>query len=107
MINRNQGSGTRLLIDRVLGGTQPPGYAVQARNHNAVAAAILQGRADWGVAVESVARHEGLDFLPLADEHYDFVVPDDRLQRPAVQAFCKLLQTGAVRQRLAERGLRG
>ena len=56
MINRNQGSGTRLLIDRMLGGAQPPGYAVQARNHNAVVAAVRQGRADWGVAISAVAR---------------------------------------------------
>jgi putative molybdopterin biosynthesis protein len=106
MINRNQGSGTRILIDRALQGARPAGYAVQARNHNAVAAAVLQGRADWGVAIETVARHEGLGFLPLADEHYDFVVPADRQQRPAVQAFCALLANPAVRQQLAERGLR-
>ena len=40
MVNRNQGSGTRALIDRLLGGARPPGYAVQPRNHNAVAAAV-------------------------------------------------------------------
>ena len=49
MVNRNQGSGTRALIDRLLAGTRPAGYAVQPRNHNAVAAAVLQERADWGV----------------------------------------------------------
>lgn len=106
MINRNQGSGTRILIDRVLAGTQPAGYAVQARNHNAVAAAVLQGRADWGVAIETVSRHPELGFLPLADEHYDFVVPKGRRMRPAVQAFCALLEDPAVRRQLAEQGLR-
>lgn len=106
MINRNQGSGTRILIDRALSGTQPAGYAVQARNHNAVAAAVLQGRADWGVAIETVARHEGLGFLPLADEHYDFVVPQGRRTRPAVRAFCAQLEDASVRRQLADRGLR-
>jgi putative molybdopterin biosynthesis protein len=47
MVNRNQGSGTRVLIDRLLNGQKPAGYAVQPRNHNAVAAAVAQGRADW------------------------------------------------------------
>ena len=56
MVNRNQGSGTRILIDRLLAGARPRGYAVQASNHNAVAAAVAQGRADWGLAIESVAR---------------------------------------------------
>jgi putative molybdopterin biosynthesis protein len=40
MVNRNQGSGTRILIDRLLQGAQPIGYAVQPRSHNAVAAAV-------------------------------------------------------------------
>jgi len=106
MINRNQGSGTRLLIDRMLGGAQPPGYAVQARNHNAVVAAVRQGRADWGVAISAVASHPDLAFLPLADEHYDFVVPAARLARPAVQAFLKLLGDSEVRAELERRDLR-
>jgi putative molybdopterin biosynthesis protein len=105
MVNRNQGSGTRILIDRLLEGTEPSGYAVQARNHNAVAAAVLQGRADWGVAIESVARQPGLGFLPIGDEHYDFIVPQARLHRPAVQAFRELLGDPQVRAQLADLGL--
>jgi putative molybdopterin biosynthesis protein len=106
MINRNQGSGTRILIDRLLSGKQPSGYAVQARNHNAVAAAVLQGRADWGVAIESVSRHERLGFLPIGDEHYDFMVPQSRLERPAVQAFRALLADPQARAHLESLGLR-
>ena len=78
LVNRNQGSGTRILIDELLGGTQPPGYAFQPRSHNAVAAAVAQGRADWGLAIRSVAEQAGLGFLPLTEEHYDFVVPQAR-----------------------------
>src|SRR5262249_28434452 len=48
MVNRNRGSGTRVLIDRLLGGARPPGYWAEARSHNAVVAAVAQGRADWG-----------------------------------------------------------
>ena len=104
LVNRNQGSGTRILIDRLLEGSQPPGYAVQARNHNAVAAAVLQGRADWGVAIETVARQGGLGFLPIGDEHYDFIVPKARINRPAVRAFEELLGDAGVREQLASLG---
>lgn len=105
MVNRNPGSGTRILIDRLLGGARPTGYAVQPRSHNAVAAAVAQGRADWGVAIRRVADQAGLGFLPLAQEQYDFVVPASRAQRPAVAAFRRLLADVRVQQRLAELGL--
>src|SRR5205823_556347 len=55
LVNRNRGSGTRVLIDQLLGAARPPGYAIEARSHNAVAAAVQQGRADWGVAIQTVA----------------------------------------------------
>lgn len=106
MVNRNRGSGTRILIDRLLAGTQPPGYAVQSRSHNAVAAAVAQGRADWGIAIEWVARHAGLAFLPLEEEHYDFVVPKTRLERPAVVALRRLLSDTDVRCELERMGFK-
>jgi putative molybdopterin biosynthesis protein len=105
MVNRNQGSGTRILIDRLLAGARPSGYAIQPRSHNAVAAAVAQGRADWGVAIRRVADQAGLGFLPLAQEQYDFVVPQSRMQRPAVAAFRRLLHDADVKRRLAELGL--
>jgi putative molybdopterin biosynthesis protein len=105
MVNRNQGSGTRALIDRLLGGTRPPGYAVQPRNHNAVAAAVAQRRADWGVTLETVARGAGLGFLPVQPEQYDFVVPRARAERPAVLAFKALLQQPSTREALTRLGM--
>src|SRR5262249_19983421 len=104
MVNRNRGSGTRILVDRLLGSARPTGYFVEARSHNAVAAAVAQGRADWGVAIASVARPLGLGFLPLQAEHYDFVAPVFRLSRPAVLAFLELLREPPVRQSLGELG---
>lgn len=104
MINRNRGSGTRFLIDQLLA-TQPQGHSVQAKSHNAVVAAIAQGRADWGVAIKSVAEAAGLGFLPLRDEQFDFVVPKSRLDRPAIEAFKELLKDHEVRNQLTERGL--
>jgi putative molybdopterin biosynthesis protein len=105
MVNRNQGSGTRVLIDRLLGGARPPGYAVQPRNHNAVAAAVAQRRADWGVTLETVARTAGLGFLPVQHEQYDFVVPTARAERPAVRAFKALLQQPSTREALTRLGM--
>ena len=114
MVNRNQGSGTRLLIDRLLGPLLdsdrrrpphlPPGYAHAPKSHNAVAAAIAQGRADWGVAIATVAADYALSFLPLQPEHYDFATPTPRLTRPAVKAFITLLNAPATREALTLKG---
>jgi putative molybdopterin biosynthesis protein len=106
MVNRNQGSGTRALIDRLLAGDRPPGYAVQPRNHNAVAAAVVQGRADWGITLDTVARGAGLGFLPVQDERYDFVTPVTRAARPGVQAFKTLLAEPATRDALSRLGMK-
>jgi len=106
MINRNQGSGTRILLDQHLAGARPTGYAVQSRNHNAVAAAVAQSRADWGVAIESAAERLKLGFLPLADEQFDLVVPKSRLSRPAVKRMVELLEDATVRENLTRLGFR-
>jgi putative molybdopterin biosynthesis protein len=91
MVNRNRGSGTRILLDRLLGERRPPGYAYEPRSHFAVAAAVAQKRADWGVTIETVARQASLRFRPLQPEHYDFAVPADRWERPPVRALRRLL----------------
>jgi putative molybdopterin biosynthesis protein len=106
MVNRNAGAGTRILIDRLLAGARPPGYANQPRSHNAVAAAVAQNRADWGIAIESVAQMYGLGFLPIAPEHYDFLIADSRRERPAVQAFLAALRDPAVRAAISAVGMR-
>jgi putative molybdopterin biosynthesis protein len=106
LINRNRGSGTRLLIDRLLGDHRPPGYLAEAKSHNATAAAVAQGRADWGVAIVNVARNLGLGFLPLQEEQFDFVIPRARRHRLPVQAFCELLDRTETRQALEKLGFR-
>ena len=106
MVNRNQGSGTRALIDRLLGGRKPSGYAVQPRNHNAVAAAIVQERADWGVTLDTIARNAGLGFIPVQEEQYDFVSPRARAHRPAVKAFIERLADPLTRAALIRLGMR-
>lgn len=104
MVNRNAGSGTRILIDGLLGGARPPGYANQPRSHNAVAACVAQGRADWGMAIETVARASGLGFIPVADEHYDLFVPERLLARAPVQAFLDVLRGAEARAALLALG---
>jgi len=104
MVNRNAGSGTRILTDRLLNGAKPPGYWSQPKSHNAVAVAVAQGRADWGMAIESVARQYGLGFIPVQDEHYDFIVPKARVERAPVQRFRALLKDVSVREALATLG---
>jgi putative molybdopterin biosynthesis protein len=106
MVNRNKGSGTRALIDRLLEGEKPTGYAVQPRNHNAVAAAVSQGRADWGLTLDMIAANAGLGFLPLREERYDFVLPKTRANRNGVVAFKKLLGEPSTRDALARLGMK-
>jgi putative molybdopterin biosynthesis protein len=106
MVNRNAGAGTRVLIDKLLAGARPPGYSNQPRSHNAVAAAVAQGRADWGVAIEPVAQLYGLAFLPLAPEEYDFLLVEKRRERPAVQALLAALRDEATRARIRALGMR-
>jgi putative molybdopterin biosynthesis protein len=105
MVNRNAGSGTRVLVDKLLEGKRPPGYANQPKSHNAVAAAIAQNRADWGLAIEPVANLYGLGFLPVAPEHYDFLIVENRRDKPVVQAFLAALRDEATRQRIAALGM--
>ncbi|ANW05351.1 molybdopterin biosynthesis protein [Bradyrhizobium icense] len=106
MVNRNQGAGTRILIDRLLGGARPDGYWNQPRSHNAVAAAVAQHRADWGVTIAPVAHASDLGFIPFAEEHYDFALVKARKQRPAVQAFLDALASEAGRAALQQAGFR-
>ncbi len=100
MVNRNAGSGTRILIDQWLAGARPHGYAVQPRTHHAVVAAVAQGRADWGVAVEWVARRAGLGFCPLQDESYDFVARRAEMGGKGLNCFREVLADGEAKEAL-------
>jgi putative molybdopterin biosynthesis protein len=105
MVNRNAGAGTRILIDQLLVTVRPAGYGNQPRSHNAVAAAVAQGRADWGVAIRPVAAMYGLGFLALAPENYDFLLVEARRARPPVAAFLTALADPEVRAQIAALGM--
>jgi putative molybdopterin biosynthesis protein len=96
-VNRALGSGTRLLLDELLGQqrlakSRIKGYRRTESSHAAVAQAIVAGEADAGLGIEAAAQARGLDFVPLVTEHYHLVCLKSALDEPAVQALCKLLQ---------------
>ena len=66
---------------------------------------MAQRRADWGVAIEPVAKLYGLGFLPLSPEEYDFLLVESRAERPAVQAFLAALRDSRTRQRIRALGM--
>ena len=105
LINRNRGSGTRVLLDQLMGSHRPAGFFSEAKSHNAVAATIAQGRADWGMAIESVGKDLGLGFFPMQDEEYDFVISKTRLNKPAVRTFLEILDRPTTKEALAKMGL--
>ncbi|MEM7307417.1 MAG: molybdopterin biosynthesis protein [Planctomycetota bacterium] len=108
MVNRNPGSGTRVLLDRFLGATrgeEPDGYHLQARSHHAVAAAVAQERADWGFTLDSLAAQNGLAFVFVQEERFDVVARDERRERPAVRALAELLRSPEGARALRGQGL--
>jgi putative molybdopterin biosynthesis protein len=105
MVNRNVGSGTRVLLDRLLDGAKPDGWTNQAKSHHAVAAAVAQGRADWGMTLDVLASANGLGFVFVQDERFDLAVPATRWDRPAVAELRRLLADEATRAELRRLGL--
>jgi len=106
MVNRNKGSGTRILIDRLLKNVRPSGYLAEVKSHTAVVASILQKRSDWGIAIQSAVENTDLCFIPIAEEHYDFVIPKSRLKRTEILAFLSLLRNEIVIKALNQFGLK-
>jgi molybdate-binding protein len=104
MVNRNPGAGTRILLDQLLAGAKPDGYWNQPKSHNAVAAAVAQGRADWGMTIAPVAEAYGLAFLPFAEENYDLALVVARKEKPAVKMFLASLQSEETRAALVAAG---
>ena len=94
------------MLDRILGDRRPSGFFQEAKSHNSVAAAIAQKRADWGIAIQSVAEDSGLEFIPIQDEEYDFVIPQKRLNRPEVRQFIDLLRKPRIQTQLNKLGLK-
>lgn len=116
IINRNQGSGTRVLLDMYLKKIAERmqikfdeltekinGYAIEAKSHTAVATAVLMNKADVGLGIKTVADRYGLDFIPLRDEEYDFVVRRNAAHKEAVNEFLRTLKSEEFRKTLERR----
>lgn len=98
IINRSLGTGTRLLLDQWLQDARMStealnGYTREESSHTAVAACVASGQADVGLGIASAAWAQGLDFVPLAQEHYWLVCLKTALETPAVQQLRPLLQS--------------
>ena len=63
------------------------GYHIAAKSHSAVAAAIYQKKADVGIGIKTVAEIYGLDFIPIKNENYDFLIHKDSIQKKSVKIF--------------------
>ncbi len=113
IINRNTGSGTRVITDRKLREVANKrgipfeeltnsinGYYTEAKTHSAVAAAVKLGKADVGVGIRPVAEMNGLKFIKIADEEYDFVIPSRLLDNREMGIFIEVLRGKEFRERL-------
>jgi len=105
LINRDAGSGARQLLDCGLqkagvSSRNIAGYDVIARGHLSAASAVSTAQADCCIATRSVARHFGLDFVSLASERYDFVIPQEYSELPAVKTLLDVLTRSQFRRKL-------
>jgi putative molybdopterin biosynthesis protein len=108
-INRQGGSGTRVLLDFKLGqqGIGPEainGYANEEFTHMAVAVAVLSGAADAGMGIYAAARALDLDFIPVVTEQYDLVIPQAHFDLPIVQAVLNAIASPAFKHRVEALG---
>ncbi|MGD8457849.1 MAG: substrate-binding domain-containing protein [Anaerolineales bacterium] len=108
-INRNRGSGTRLWLDQQLialgiEAYDIKGYEIEVNTHAQIADAVQQGRADVGLAVMAAAQKAGLNFIPLFEERYDLVIPEEEFNSEMLIPALDYLQTGEFRKTLETLG---
>ena len=108
-VNRQKGSGTRILLDYLLdkANINPDniyGYTREENTHLAVAVQIAQGSADAGLGIYSAAKIYGLDFIPVCEEDYDFILHKKDLESVPVKKFFAILKSEEFRKRLSDAG---
>jgi len=112
-INRNTGSGTRVMTDMLLKDiarmrnvsfeeliNSIKGYNTEAKTHSAVAAAVKLGKADVGVGIRTAAELNGLEFIKIADEEYDFVIPKRLMDSKEIRKFLDAIRSKEFREKL-------
>ncbi len=105
-VNRQRGSGTRILLDYHLGRLQLSpeaisGYIREEYTHLAVAAAVASGRADVGLGIHAAAAALGLDFIPLFHERYDLIIPEEYAATPLLAPLMDVLHDPGFRAEVA------
>lgn len=108
-INRQAGSGTRVLFDYKLdqlgiSRESINGYDHDEFTHMAVAVDVLSGAADCGMGIFAAARALDLDFIPIEREQYDLVIPGSMLELPGIQAVLETIRTENFRERVLALG---
>ena len=108
-VNRQKGSGSRVLLDcrmseAGLGGEQISGYEREEYTHWAVAMAVRSGLADVGLGIRSAATTMGLDFIPLEEEEFDFLVPEEHISHQGVRTILDILGSETFRKRVLALG---
>jgi len=108
-VNRQAGSGTRVLLDYHLAkeGIDPGnirGYRQDEYTHTAVAVQVLSGGADCGLGILAAAKALGLDFVPLCPERYDLCIPQAYLEDHRVRVLLDTLQSPRFRQAVETQG---
>jgi len=108
-VNRQKGSGTRILIDYLcrrdgVDASCISGYDREEYTHTSVAALIAAGSADAGLGIYSAAKLYGLDFIPVCREQYDLLIPDHAWDLQIIRRLLDVLKSDAFRQRLDEMG---
>ncbi|NLJ29756.1 MAG: molybdopterin biosynthesis protein [Deltaproteobacteria bacterium] len=108
-INRQAGSGTRILLDYSLqqagiASDSVQGYDQEEFTHMAVAVNVLSGRADAGMAIYASAKALGLDFVPVAEERYDLVIPETSWNDPKIQILLEIIVSESFRRMVTDLG---
>lgn len=108
-VNRQEGSGTRVLLDFGLkeNGIDPAGiqgYSKIAYTHMEVALEVFSGSADVGIGILAAARMLGLDFIPLATERFDLIIPEENYQATTVKALRGVLCSEEFKLNMAQMG---
>ena len=107
VLNRRVGSSARILMDMQLKrlgipAAQVAGYQKIMKSHLTMAAAIAAGEADLAIGTERISRQiENLDFIPLLEERFDFVIKKELFETDAVQKLLKVLHDPAFRREIA------
>lgn len=108
-VNRQKGSGTRILTDYLCSRekVEPSdvyGYTREELTHTSVAAQIACGSADVGMGIYSAAKLYDLDFIPICIEEYDLIIPDYAWDSPMVQQLLTILRSDAFREKILSMG---